>query len=109
MVGIGAAMGLVGAWLFIFLRPSSKRAPLHLADKEAPPSGLSEPTRLTSALVALIGGFHLIVWALPPEWVAVQLNRSIWYVWVLIGIGAIGLSVWLDRLERRSPPGSGDA
>lgn len=108
MIGFGAAVGLAGAWLLILKRPSSKQVPLHLAGKEPIPTGVSEPTRLTTAITALIGGFHLVIWAWPPNLTAVQLNRQIWYVWVLIGIVAVGLSAWLDRVERRSPPENRD-
>jgi hypothetical protein len=109
MMIVGAAMGSLGLWLLFKGRVGSSREPLHLAHQPVPPAGLSVPTRLTLAIVSLIGGYSLVVWALPPASVGVQLNRHLWYVWVLLGMAVIGFSMWMDKFERRIPPSSGDS
>jgi hypothetical protein len=106
MICLGAAKGLVGLWLLIAKRP--KKVPLHLADKTPAPTGMSEPTRLTIAIVTLIGGFHFVIWAFPPDVEGVQLNRNLWYVWILIGLSTVGISLWMDKVEGRNPPENGD-
>lgn len=105
---LGGVIGLAGLWVFIVLRPKKPDFGVPEADiagKIAPPGRadrrLTEPTRLTIALVLVITGYHLIVWRLPPATVGVQLSRDYWYVWILIGITLMILSVALDRFEAR--------
>jgi hypothetical protein len=67
--------------------------------------GASESTRLVVGVCALIGGYHLAIWALPPDSTPVQVPRRLW--WVLIGalVMVVGGSFILDRVE--SGRGSG--
>ncbi|MBY0313837.1 MAG: hypothetical protein K2W85_17365 [Phycisphaerales bacterium] len=108
-MALGGAIGLAGLWVFIFLRPKKLDfgpPGAEVVGKIEPPGRtdrrLTEPTRLTIALVLVITGYHLIVWRLPPAAVGVQLSRDYWYVWILIGITLMILSVALDRFEARS-------
>lgn len=69
----------------------------------------SEATRLMTALVLLMAGYHLVVWVFTPAGVGLQLPRDKWWIWLLAGVGAISLSVVLDGYESRTndrPPGS---
>jgi hypothetical protein len=103
MIGAGAAVLGGGLWMLLWLRPPKGPKGPRLARIEGaliePPRPLTEPTRLTIAVVLLILGYHLIVWALPHRLVGVQLSRERWYVWVLLGVVGIALSVVIDRLE----------
>lgn len=116
VMALGGAIGIAGLWVFIFLRPKK----LDIGSPEAEIVGkiepqaatdrrLTEPTRLTIALVLVIIGYHLIVWRLLPGVVGVQLNRQYWYVWILIGITLVILSVALDRFEAKSRGPKGGA
>jgi hypothetical protein len=93
MIG-GAAVGALGLWLFIWKRPKGRSR----SDTSIPP--LTEPTRLALAAICLITGYHLILWALPPGTAAVQLPRSKWYIWLLVGICLVLLTFALDKIER---------
>lgn len=60
------------------------------------------PTRVVVGLVHLVLGYHLIAWQVRGEQQPLQVPRSAW-VWLVLGCGAaIGCSLALDRLERRT-------
>lgn len=68
--------------------------------------GISESTRLVIGVAALIGGYHLAIWALPPDSTPVQVPRHLWWV-VAGGIAlVVGGSIVLDRVERSGGQGS---
>jgi hypothetical protein len=100
MISVGALAGGFGLWLLLFKRPG----PRSEGDVAIP--ALTEPTRLTLALLCIIAGYHLILWAMPPSVAAVQLPRSRWYVWVAVGIAMILATLRLDKFDRDRSSGS---
>lgn len=124
IIGLGGVVGLGGLWVLVRLRPRKKRGSGGAGDGgESPPelkiSGrpvfpstngrtLSEPTRLTIALVLILAGYHIVVWRLPATMTTVQLSRDVWYVWILLGLGLIILSFALDRFERQAGSSGAD-
>lgn len=102
IMAFGLACFGVGVWLLVFVRPPRRpRGAELIVFPEPPPAKVSEPTRLSLAVIGLITGYHLFVWGLPRAMVGVQLNRDYWYVWILIALAGIGLTVMLDRLDQR--------
>ncbi len=107
LIAFGGLLALAGCWLLLANRAKAKPAPLHIADSGGIPFP-SQSSRIITALVLLIGGYHLVIWSFPTWLTAVQLNRNIWYVWILIGIGAIGGSLLMDRADQQNPSDGGD-
>ena len=116
LIAGGTLLGAVGCWLLFHKRKARKAAErLRLAGEspESAPIGtiarLTEPTRLSIALCALVLGYHLIAWAFPPHVLAVQLAREWWWVWFLAGAGVVAMSLVMDRIDRepRDRYGSG--
>lgn len=73
---------------------------------------VSEPTRLLAGLYGMLLAYHLAVWAFPPEVTYMQVPRSRWWIMLLVGAGAIGASLLLDKKEKvagGSPKSDGDA
>jgi hypothetical protein len=91
----GVAIGGLGGWLLLFRRPKRR------AEGDTSVPSLTEPTRLTIAMICLIAGYNLILWALPPKVAAVQLPRSKWYIWILIGISMVVVTLLLDQMDGR--------
>jgi len=69
-------------------------------------SGVGESTRLVIGVAALIGGYHLAIWAFPPDVNPVQVPRHLW--WGLFGglVLVILGSLWIDRIEASRGKGS---
>jgi len=107
LLAVGAIASLAGLWLLArgrFARPSERLRITSSGDS----GRISEPTRLTCGLILLILGYHAIIWAFPPSLTAVQLNRRVWYIWIVIGIIAIAGSILMDRIDRKNDGASGD-
>lgn len=99
MFAAGGLLGLCGLWLLLAGGKGFLSRGLRLAD--SPPAvRLSEPTRVTVGFLALLWGYHLIVWAMPTYWTSVQFNRSLWYVWLGASLALIGFSILQDRREK---------
>lgn len=100
MFAAGLVVGGLSSWYFLRVRAGGRR----LRFEGEPPEGrggvLSFPTQVCIGLVGILIAYHLIVWAFPPSLTAVQLTRTRWWVWGLLGMGACGLSVLLDRVDR---------
>jgi len=94
MTAAGAAFAIIGVWLLLFFRPRWRTR------EAAPDQRLSEPTRITLAVLCVFAGYHLILWTQPLSVNPVQLSRRLWYVWIMIGIAFLGLTLFLDRFER---------
>ena len=107
LIAAGSLLGVVGCWLLLFRRKARREAEqLRIAGENPGPSPvpvLTEPTRVSIALGALILGYHLIAWAFPPNVLAVQLTRQWWWVWCLAAAGVIVASLLMDRVDRRPP------
>lgn len=105
----GGILVAFGAWVLLHKRRARReRERLHIAGEElpgepAPPRRLTEPTRLSIALCALVLGYHLIAWAFPPGLFAVQLNRQWWWVWCLVAAVIMVLSLVMDGIDERDP------
>lgn len=59
-------------------------------------------------VILFIAGYHVVVWALPltiSSRTPLQLDRAYWWVWALCALGAVGLSVVIDRLDQRRNSG----
>ncbi|HYE02759.1 MAG TPA: hypothetical protein VD963_05955 [Phycisphaerales bacterium] len=111
------ALGVLGLGLLVLglriLRagPAWRIAEAEAARRPLPDAAfvraLSEPTRLSLAVVLLVTGYHLIVWGQPATLTDVQLSRRHWpWLLLLAGLWAGG-SLMLDRLKR-SGNGRGD-
>ena len=107
LIATGGLLALSGFWLLVSGRSKTKAAPLHIAGSGGS-DGISQPTRIVCALVLLIGGYHLVIWAFPTWVSAVQLNRALWYVWSLIGIFGVGASLLMDRFDQQNLSDGGD-
>ena len=107
LIASGGLLAASGLWLLLANRARAKSVPLHIADSRGVPFP-SQSTRVVAALVLLIGGYHLVIWSFPTWLSAVQLNRNIWYVWILIGIVAICGSLLMDRADQKNPSDGGD-
>lgn len=94
-IALGAALAGVGVWLFLFKRPKPRKP----GDSATIPT-FSEPTRISLAVLCLVAGYNLILWAFPPTLAAVQLPRAKWYIWVAVGICLALLTLRLDKFER---------
>ena len=107
LIVAGGLMALSGLWVLVTRRPSAKPTPLHIACSGGS-GGLSQPTRIVCALFLLIGGYHFVIWAFPTWVSAVQLNRALWYVWIMIGIFGLAASFLMDRFDQQNLSDRGD-
>jgi uncharacterized membrane protein HdeD (DUF308 family) len=59
----------------------------------------SSITGLVIGIAALIAGYHVAIWAFPPDVNPVQFPRHLW--WALFGGLALVvlLSLWIDRID----------
>lgn len=70
---------------------------------------VSEPTRLLVGCFGIMLAYHMMVWSLPARATSFQFPRSRWWVFVMVGTGAVGGSLLLDRQERDiRDPSAGD-
>jgi hypothetical protein len=106
-IAAGALLAGSGLWLLVRRRFAGRQEPLHITGS-GDSRKLSEPTTIACALILLLMGYHAIVWAFPEYLTAVQLNRKIWYVWILIGILGIAASILMDRFDPENSDSSGD-
>jgi hypothetical protein len=100
---MGSLFALAGLWMLI----ASRRKKLQITD-----SGGSmrptKPTRLFIAFVLVLIGYHTAIWGFPEQLTPVQLNRHCWYIWIMIGILGIGLSLLMDHVDKK-PSTDGDS
>lgn len=95
---------LVGCGLAVLLR-GRFQAPSEPGPQKPPSPGrsrITRPTRLLIGVLLLMAGFHAIVWAFPPDVLALQLSRRWWWIWLGVGALLVLVSLGLDRLDRRT-------
>lgn len=100
MVSAGGAVVLLGLWVIAW-RKTLWQVLRRVPGRHDPENqGQIAPTRLVLGVVLLFAGYHIAAWALPPDVLSVQLNRSLWWLWAGLGIVTILGSMWIDRLDR---------
>ena len=100
LIALGILMLIGAVWLLFTQRPTHEDRVAWLT-KTGGSKRLSEPTRLSGGLLLLLAGYHLIVWAFPLTLTGVQLNRRLWYVWILIAMAGAMASLLMDRSDRK--------
>ncbi len=100
MLAAGLIVAGLSSWFLLKTRAAGRRFRF---EGETPGEWqrLSFPTRVCIGMVGLLVAYHLIVWVFPPSLTAVQLVRTRWWLWGVIGLGACGLSVLLDQREQQ--------
>lgn len=63
--------------------------------------------RSALGLICLFGGYHLVAWALPPDWLGLKIPVSSWKALSAALVGLALLALAIDRLDRRGPSGPG--
>lgn len=69
-------------------------------------SAVTDPTRYTVGLCLLIGGYHLLGYALPDAWLPLKVPRERWYLVPAGIVLALGLSFAGDSTRRMSQEGN---
>lgn len=101
MIAAGLIAGVLSSWFLLRARTAGRRRRFEGEPVEGRGGeGRSFPTQVCIGLVGILVAYHLIVWAFPPSLTAVQLTRTRWWLWGVLGVGACGLSVLLDRMDR---------
>jgi hypothetical protein len=112
MIIAGLVLVGAGGWVLWAFR---RREPRGRDSAGGPPAGaggrmprripaairrMSEPTRLSVAVVLILVGYHLVAWGVPPAWASpLAVPRDLWYVVLGVAAAWIGLSLLMDRLE----------
>lgn len=110
MATLGAGLLLAG-----LLTVARSRRPVeveeHTRDGSAPPPARSrmdrliDQHRLTTPTIIVIGmslaisGYHLVAWALPPTWLPIRIDASVWWALPLGSMVLVVASRAIDRLE----------
>lgn len=94
-IGSGGALALAGLWLVIKGRARVSR------DEGARPGAW----RLLGAGIGALGlGYHLLGWALPPNWVPLKAPVDLW--WLVAGV-ALAAAAGGFVMERNDEQGGG--
>jgi hypothetical protein len=107
LIAAGGLVAAAGLWLLIVQRPNARERTAWMTSSKGN-TRLSEPTRIALGVESLILGYHLVIWTFPSGLTVVQLDRKLWYVWVMIGLCGLGLSFWADRSDRKKISSDGD-
>lgn len=99
LIAAGVLVGVAAVWFLLKARAAGRRLRFE-GEEPSGWAGLTFPTQVCIGFVGLLAAYHLIVWAFPPSMTTVQLTRDRWWVWVGLAVGACGLSVLLDRMDR---------
>ncbi len=96
---LAATLGLIlcGAGLWVLKADGSRRRFS---------SRTSDPTRYTVGLCLLIGGYHLLGYAVPDAWLPLKVPRERWYLVPTGIVLALGLSFAGDSTRRMSQEGN---
>lgn len=65
--------------------------------------GLTTPTIITIGMCLLIGGYHLVAWALPPAWLPMRLDAAWWWTLPVGAAVLIAASLGIDRVTAGPP------
>lgn len=94
---LGAAVLGAGAWLLREPKEGTRRA------------ALTVPTRLATALVLLVLGYHLAAWSLPDHWTPMKISPERWWLLAIGGAMMLSSSVVMDRRDQAQSRARDDA
>lgn len=100
-IAAGELVGLFGLWLIAWRAAWWRVLGVDRRAGGGGEEGRASPTRLIAGVMCIFAGYHLIVWAMPRSVTSVQFERGYWWVWGLCAALAVGVSVVIDRFERR--------
>lgn len=105
MLLIGTALIGGGVWMLRIARrvQQAETDPQNctLAERTEAARGLSSTARMAHGLLCMFGGYHLVAWALPPDWLGLKVPQDQWKT-VLAVLAALAVLAWaLDKVERR--------
>lgn len=85
---LGAATLGAGVWLLREPKEGTRLA------------AISVPTRMATALVLLVAGYHLAAWSLPDSWTPMKIPPERWWLLAIGGAMMLSSSVVMDRRDR---------
>ncbi len=104
---LGVFFVLLGVWILWWDR-LSKRLDRERGASQPWAGRLTEPTRLTLGVAAMVAGYHIASYMAPEEWLDLCVPRERWWMLVLGLLAAVGGSLWVDRRTRWPVKGAGD-